>query len=274
MELHKMQDIAGIRIVCKNLDTVYKVKKVLEVEQKNTKNKIIRTKCYIQEARNTGYRGIHMIYSYSNPDNKLNKYLTELQIRTNRQHAWAMAVELASFILKEDLKSGKGNKDWLNFFKKISDLFYSKDTGSEIDKKTLTEAKKLYDALNVSLVLRSCINAITHSSNELKINKDIHSVLIYMTIKDKKSQTRLAGYSKSQYIQAVSEYGKIETDIINNKNKNNEHVVLVRVGTAVFKDEDLQNNIKNAFPSFFTDADIFIKEVDNVLKNNTQYANV
>ncbi len=271
MRLHKMQDIAGIRIVCNDLDTVYKVKEALLQEAKNTKNKINKYTDYIQDCRNTGYRGMHMIYRYNNPDDELHDYATELQIRTQRQHTWAMAVELASFILQEDLKSGKGENDWLEFFKNVSDLFYSKDTNSKIDKETLARAEKLYKRLNVGLLLKNISNTIIRISRQIINNNNTHSVLIHMKIENKRSQTSLEGYDISKYLQAINKYKKIETNIIDNKTENSEHVVLVRIGVPIFKDEDLQDYIKSSFPSFFTDAEVFLKELNSIFPIKSTY---
>ena len=69
--------------------------------------------------KKSGYRSVHLVYSYqaeSDDDPLVDGLAVELQIRTQLQHTWATANEVVGTFLREDLKSGKGNPDWLRFF--------------------------------------------------------------------------------------------------------------------------------------------------------------
>ena len=69
------------------------------------------------EPRPSGYRGMHLIYSYrANRKHALDGLNVEIQIRTSLQHQWATAVETVGTFTGEALKSGGGEEDWLRFF--------------------------------------------------------------------------------------------------------------------------------------------------------------
>lgn len=92
MNLARMQDIGGLRTVVSSIARVSK----LETEYRSSKFKhvLVSSKDYISEPKEDGYRGIHLIYKYSNPRAPAYEGLSlELQMRTRLQHAWATAVE-------------------------------------------------------------------------------------------------------------------------------------------------------------------------------------
>lgn len=105
-----MQDLGGVRVVFHNQEDLYKLHTIL-LECKTFK--IVRTKDYIKEPKETGYRGIHIIYN-------VDGYSIELQLRTIGQHIWATTVETVGWYLKQDLKSGKGNSAYLKYFQQLS----------------------------------------------------------------------------------------------------------------------------------------------------------
>jgi len=68
---------------------------------------------YIEHPKETGYRGIHDVYSYdvnSFNGRPLKGLLIELQYRSLVQHAWATAVEVLGFITESQPKFQRGDK--------------------------------------------------------------------------------------------------------------------------------------------------------------------
>lgn len=123
MNLYRMQDLGGCRVIVPTIDDVYKVKTRLE---KSRIRHIPKTpKDYIEKPNsNTGYRGVHLIYKYKSEKNTdYNGLLTEIQIRTKLQHLWATAVETVGVFTDNGLKFNQGSEDWLLFFKLVSALF-------------------------------------------------------------------------------------------------------------------------------------------------------
>jgi putative GTP pyrophosphokinase len=98
MNLARMQDIGGLRAV---LGSVSRVRK-LEAMYRNSKFRHVLV--YIAHPKSDGYRGIHLIYRYSNSLAPAYDGLSlELQVRTRLQHAWATAVEtMGTFLALPD----------------------------------------------------------------------------------------------------------------------------------------------------------------------------
>ena len=94
LTLSEMQDIGGCRAVVGSADAALEVASDLAASR--IRHELVRFKDYVASPRHTGYRGIHLVYSYRTdsvrrkPSEGLN---VELQIRSERQHQWATAVE-------------------------------------------------------------------------------------------------------------------------------------------------------------------------------------
>lgn len=119
MQLARMQDIGGLRAILAS------VKKVRELEQSyrdsTFEHVLMNSKNYIDEPKDDGYRGVHLIYRYMNKRAPAYNGLSlELQLRTQRQHAWATAVETMGTFLGQALKAGQGDEEWRAFFAKAS----------------------------------------------------------------------------------------------------------------------------------------------------------
>lgn len=112
MDLRRLQDIAGLRVIYEN-----------EERLKNSRLKILSSKWkhnlltednrfdYIEKPKESGYRGIHDVYSYksSNENNASSNGLKiEIQYRTLIQHYWATAVEVFDHIHIDRVKFGEG----------------------------------------------------------------------------------------------------------------------------------------------------------------------
>ncbi|MDR2850312.1 MAG: RelA/SpoT domain-containing protein [Verrucomicrobiota bacterium] len=122
MALSRMQDIGGLRVV---LGAVSKVREVeRRIQAARWKHHLKNRKDYIAEPRESGYRGIHLVYEYQSarkPD--FDGLLIEIQLRTRLQHLWATAVETVGVFYQEALKSSLGSAMWLDFFKLASACF-------------------------------------------------------------------------------------------------------------------------------------------------------
>jgi ppGpp synthetase/RelA/SpoT-type nucleotidyltranferase len=87
-------------------------------ESRGVKHKIDKIHDYIQSPKESGYRGVHLIYKYQSDKTDLYEDMRiEIQIRTLTQHAWATAVETVGTFIQQSLKSSQGEEDWLQFFK-------------------------------------------------------------------------------------------------------------------------------------------------------------
>ena len=83
----KIDDIAGIRIICQFVEDIYKV---VELIRKRTDMRIKSEKDYITHAKESGYRSYHIIVYYKVETMKGTKELqAEIQIRTLAMNFWA-----------------------------------------------------------------------------------------------------------------------------------------------------------------------------------------
>lgn len=83
----KVEDIAGIRIMCKFVDDIYKVVDIIRNRKDMT---IYEEKDYINNAKPSGYRSYHLIVTYNVETMEGSKTIfVEIQIRTLAMDFWA-----------------------------------------------------------------------------------------------------------------------------------------------------------------------------------------
>ncbi|GEK59151.1 GTP pyrophosphokinase [Marinococcus halophilus] len=83
----KMQDIAGIRIVCQFVSDIDTIVELMRTRQDF---EILEERDYIKEKKDSGYRSFHMVVSY--PVHTIDgrkDVLTEIQVRTMAMNFWA-----------------------------------------------------------------------------------------------------------------------------------------------------------------------------------------
>ncbi|MGN6268259.1 MAG: RelA/SpoT domain-containing protein [Sphingomonas sp.] len=119
MKLTQMQDIGGCRSILKDVKSARAL--VESYRSSDIKHKLLTEDDYISNPKPSGYRGIHLVYSYlSDRKDTYNGLKIELQIRSQLQHAWATAVEVVGTMIDQALKSSLGDEGWLRFFQLMS----------------------------------------------------------------------------------------------------------------------------------------------------------
>jgi putative GTP pyrophosphokinase len=119
LKLSRMQDIGGCRAVVSAADDAFNL--AADLADSRIRHTLVSYNNYIDEPRRTGYRGIHLVYSYhSDRVDQWQGLNTEIQIRSQFQHQWATAVETVGTFTGDELKSGRGSADWLRFFALMS----------------------------------------------------------------------------------------------------------------------------------------------------------
>lgn len=114
MQLTTMQDIAGCRAVLRNVDEVRRVSR----RWTRDKSRVVRVYDYMSEPKASGYRGVHVVVQYD-------AYPVEVQLRTQFQHAWGVAIERVGPRIGHDLKSGEGPEEILHLFRVFGDMLAS-----------------------------------------------------------------------------------------------------------------------------------------------------
>ena len=84
---HRIQDIAGIRVICNYVDDVYYLRKLLIG---NTGFQLLRERDYIKDPKSNGYRSLHLIVnvSFMIAEGRM-ELPVEIQLRTIAMDLWA-----------------------------------------------------------------------------------------------------------------------------------------------------------------------------------------
>ena len=255
MSLSRMEDIAGCRAIVSNVGYVKRIHSSLQ--RSRTKNILHRERDYISNPKESGYRGIHLIYKYNGSKDKFNGMAVELQIRSKIQHSWATAVEVVGAYTKQALKASSGESIWLDFFKYVSVEF------SELEN---CPRDSCYDGIDTFTKMDECVNALnlferlsafkvaTHALTQDK-EKGAGYFIVRLDL-----EKRLVSYSrfgKRQLNEATSFYDEQERIYEQNKSMD---VVMVSAGSV--------RDLKRAYPNYFSDTGVFEKYLRKVYEAN------
>lgn len=256
MSLDRMQDIAGIRVVLKNIEEVYDFHK--KVLSSHGYRKLEKVNDYIEHPKKDGYRSVHSIFRcYSKTCPQLDGLRVELQIRTSLQHIWGTAVETLGILTSSSIKTGRGSKDDEQYFKLISALFSMEENTPVLDEykdntreEIIEELKELDNRIHATITLeaaaKSAVKIITSSKGKAAYH--------LIELNTKESTVSITPFTKEQVEMAESLYKTQEQETRFNPNIS---VVLVSVGNV--------KEVKKAYPNFFLDTSTFITKVKSYL---------
>ncbi|MFA7086714.1 MAG: RelA/SpoT domain-containing protein [Aliarcobacter sp.] len=262
MQLNRMQDIGGVRIILKNQKEVYKLSEELIKLYGSNKKAMFELKKpiddYIANPKEyDGYRSIHHVYSYSGSSKQkefLRGMFIELQIRTKIQHIWATTLEIFDIKNKSTLKIGGGNEEHREFFKLCSLVLSFIDkttTDNEKENFNLEEVHTRLFELNNKYKILGLLSGLSVSINHIdKKNKNDFFIL---ELDYSKSSLRITVPNSEEEAKYI--YAGREQDIrIKNEPK---EVVLV-------SGENMKS-IEKAYPNYFLDAKNFINYISEFL---------
>lgn len=175
MQLYRMQDLGGCRVILPTVEDVYKVKN--QIESSRIRHEEKTPKDYIKEPNpDTGYRSVHLIYKYkSDKIKEYNGLMIEIQLRTRLQHLWATAVETVGVFTGNGLKFNKGSGKWIKLFKLFSALF-ALEEGTPLPDDVPNEKLELIETI---LRLDEELNAIDLKYVERYAEADSYNALTY-----------------------------------------------------------------------------------------------
>lgn len=254
MKLDRMEDIGGCRIVVSNINQVYEVKN--SIVDGRTRNTLRRLRDYIKTPKESGYRGIHIVYRYKGQKKQYSSHSVELQIRSKIQHSWATAVEVVGTFTGQGLKASQGHEAWLNFFKLASIAFQdleNKALAKNANTKERLELIKYIDRLGVLPRLKAFAVSTKHLGKD-KTNKDDYFLLV---LEVDKSNIKVMRYSQEKMDDATNQYAKFEKEYKDNPEKD---VVLVSAESV--------HGLKKAYPNYFADTTDFSKNIERILEAN------
>lgn len=256
MKLSKMHDIGGCRAVMRN---VAYVEKLVDYYEKSTaKNKLrggefIRKYDYIQNPKNDGYRGVHLVYKYRTESKALrpfNGLRIEIQLRSRLQHFWATAVETVDAFTGQALKSNFGEESWKSFFSLVGSAFARLEKrpivpGTPADPEDLKRQLKVHsDQIDLLEGLRAATENIEKKAG--------HFFLLELNSKERKIRT--IRFQAGELEKAQNQYLALEKA---NKDRPEVQTVLVSV--------DSVEHLRRAYPNYFLDISEFVNVLKKVL---------
>ena len=239
MRLSSMQDIAGVRIVVKNLDQLEKAEKSIIRWKGLLKNK---TKDYVKCPKPDGYRGKHFIFKHDG-------MFVEVQLRTVAQHVWATAVETTDMFHETSIKMGEDDTYWSDFFRNVSGAFAMIEDGS---RKTSQKefSKKCAEIKKITKKYK-----ILHSIETMKLSEEINKIMmkedkkgvgryVILNLDYKKKKCDAYVFKEDHYQKAVKKYQDLEKNL-----KKEQNVVLIAINDI--------KEIEEAYPNYALKLDAF-----------------
>lgn len=249
-DIRRMQDIGGCRAILSSPTDVEKLKDSLF--NSRSVHKLTKVKDYMQSPKDTGYRGVHLVYSCYGKDESTSPWKghkIEVQLRTRLQHAWATAVEMVDLFDGTNLKTGMvGNEKWRRFFflmgHVISDTENIKVCSNQELRAYIQELAELNVELNAYQRLKGyqMITPVAFDSN----NGEKGYTLI--TLKRESDSSFIATtrfFRESKRELAIHFYDLAES--------NTEYELAVLVATQG------ADSLKKAYPNYFADTELFLK---------------
>ncbi|MCG8368831.1 MAG: RelA/SpoT domain-containing protein [Pseudanabaenales cyanobacterium] len=250
MKLDRMEDIAGCRIVVADQAKVYLVRD--KIVNGRTRNILRRERNYIQHPKDSGYRGLHLVYRYNGQKTTYSKHYVELQIRSKIQHSWATAVEVVGTFTGQALKASQGTDDWLNFFRLASIAF------EELEERKISDQD--YEQNRVALIqavkdlgVLPRLKAFAVSTELLEERTENKSDYFLLKLDVKASNIQVRKFPVSELQSATELYSDLEKQFENDSDKD---VVLVSASSV--------NGLKKAYPNYFADTSDFAKYLKQV----------
>lgn len=262
MELYRMQDLGGCRVIVDTIDQVYDI--VNRYKNSRIKHILKKENDYIQTPKESGYRSYHMIYQFQNDEYQIyNKnMLIEIQFRTRLQHIWATAVEMMGIYTKSNLKSSQGNEDILRFFTLVSSLFAIKEnmpvcpnTSGWADE-LISEIMQIDQDSNIIMKLKAINQAV--QTTEYNKNFYLTSGYYLLVLDYDEPSLNIYPFKQSDFEPAVNAYNKTEFEFLGKID-----TVLVSVKSF--------DTLKVAYPNYFIDISEFLDILRTIMLNYSYY---
>jgi len=232
MSLARMQDIAGIRIVCDDEVSLSQLRKSLS----KSKLGFTLTKDYLVNPSPDGYRGLHYIKQLKSG------VLVELQIRTELQHAWATAVEISDLLYTHEgeLKTNKSlNSTRSRFFQIISSFMAIEEFtipilhGHEFDSHAQELLEELVNIENQSQITKTISRYSPAFDTILKYPNFSHCILALNN-----QGISIKFFSAKDLEKAIQYYADLEK-----QKETYSNVVLISMSSL--------KSLKKAYPNYF-----------------------
>jgi len=243
MQLARMDDVAGCRLIFKNVKQLNKFRK--EFHEARFKHKLRNHSDkydYIACPKETGYRGIHDIYEYdvnSESGKNLAGLYIEIQYRTLVQHAWATAVEVVGFITESQPKFQQGDKRYEYEMALASEILARAQEGLTGPYPEMSDRELLenYISIEKELTLLNTLRGLNKAKSDVSDKKN--AILIFSG----EGELKIRSYRDAT--EALRNLFSLEKEMPNSD------IVLVRA--------DSSEEVRFAFRNYFSDASEFVR---------------
>jgi putative GTP pyrophosphokinase len=251
MSLSRMHDIAGCRVIFQNISELSQFRKSFHNSRFRHELLSGERYKYIDNPKDTGYRGIHDVYKY-NVSSKTgvlwNGLRIELQYRTIFQHAWATAVEVTDIITTNRIKFDQTDARHKLFFQLASEII-----------------ARAFESL------KSCFPKLLDSELVSQFNQTEETIRLLQTFSNLKLVQRERFSSKitllifylnedinKQYLE-IESFGNIKKAIL--RYSELEHKLSGRADIVLVKGDD-EKSIRDAFRNYFQDTHDFVNYIN------------
>lgn len=255
--LSQLQDLGGCRAI---LPSIADVHTLIGVLRERSRHELWREDNYINKPKNDGYRSHHLRFKFRGKGSLSihDGRRIEVQIRTRLQHSWATAVEAVGLFRGEDLKGNHGNEQWLRLFKLMSAEFAVAENCPEPPdvpsrSRRMAEIKDLDHALSATNTLDSLSHVVRWT--DIAIHPDFKPKYYLIKFDYASKQVIVEPYSNAK--RAVASYDNAEASD-NESGQETTNVVLV--------EGDKIENLKDAYPNYFGDVQLFKKQLKDLTK--------
>jgi GTP pyrophosphokinase len=244
MELARMDDIAGCRLIFENIAELYAFRAEMHKAKfdHSLRNNVDRYDYIKFPKQDTGYRGIHDVYEY-NVRSETGKHYkglyVEIQYRTLVQHAWATAVEVVGILTENEPKFQRGDERYERMMALASEILARAHEASVSCFPTMTDDALVHEfvQLDEEVRLMDLLRSRNPESSEDSVAGNVILMLVGKeTVESEEYRTA------PEALRALFKYEEENPGA---------DVVLVRAGSP--------EEVRTAFRNYFTDTAEFVR---------------
>tara|TARA_R100001369_G_scaffold14782_2_gene29503 strand:- start:4654 stop:5991 length:1338 start_codon:yes stop_codon:yes gene_type:complete len=237
MNLNRMGDIAGIRIIVRTETQLYKIVDAI-ISNFEISGKI---RDYYKNPKTIGYKGVHIYIKDPNANKRI-----EIQIRTIESHNWATLVEITDLLYNTRLKElGYKNHFELGKFHALISRKISLTT---------EQAEHIYKVLNKYNYITKLSKVFRNNNNEVKKQ--------WINVRPRSRYFLIESSSESiPKLEGFSDYNKAEEEYFKRYKENQEALIVL---TAIHKPSFDQISI--AYANYILSYHTFMDDIEAIIK--------
>jgi hypothetical protein len=264
MQLTQMQDLGGCRAAVRSIGKTDQLVKLFQARNFEAfELDPSKTKDYITNPKEDGYRSVHLIYKYrgDSQGGAFKGLKIEVQIRSRLQHAWATALETIDAFTGQRLKTRLGEhfwdqaamEPWKRFFVIVSALMAMIEKrplvpGVILGDELISEFCKLCEQLNIPDIFEGLSVGVAKST--VKMPKHMQAYILQLD-SQKRSTTAWPFRTNKEAEERLLELEKKNADI--------PHIQTVMASASSVQ------ALRSAYPSYYADTSHFVNFVQSMI---------